>query len=71
WFKGKMRVPAEELRDIFERTAEHARKEYDAHRADAEAASAEVAELRLQHRDGKLTDDEFDRLLADLLGEPD
>jgi len=67
WFEHRMKVPAEELREVFEHTARSARQEYEAHRTQAEAASTQVAALRRRHEDGDLDDDELASLLADLL----
>ena len=67
WFKNQMRVPAEELKDLFQRTAENARREYDAHQNAAEATSEELATLAQQRKAGTVTEEEFTAMVNALL----
>lgn len=71
WFKSRMQIPADELRAVFQQTATNARREYEAHRAGAEAASTEIARLRERRDAGDLTEEQLATMLAELLDEPD
>ena len=71
WFKRQMKVPVEELRDVFKKTAENARKEYDQHKDSAEAAGAEVAELDRKRKAGILSEEQFNDMLGQVLDATD
>ena len=71
WFKRKMNVPADELREMFKQTAESARSEYERHRHSAEAAGPKVADLERRRKEGLLSDAQFNTLLGQILDAAD
>lgn len=70
WFKHKMRIDADELQTVFRKAAERARLEYEEYTQQQKALESKVNELRNQLADGAMTQDEFERRLAEL-DEPD
>lgn len=66
WFKQKMRIDAEELQIVFQRTAERARLEYEEYTQHQKALEGQVAKLRKQRENGTITQEEFERRLAEL-----
>lgn len=64
WFKHQMKVPAEQLREVFKQSAEKARNEYDEHKDAAEAAASEVEALDRKRKEGLLTDEQFNEMVG-------
>lgn len=66
WFKNKMKMDVAELKAVFQRKAEQAKKEYEK-QADRESElRQQIEDLRDQLRAGKISQEEFDRKLAEL-----
>ncbi len=63
WFKHQMKVPADELREVFKKTAAKARDEYDQHKDEAEAAANKVSALDEERKEGLLSDEQFGEML--------
>ncbi len=66
WFKHKMRIDAEELHTVFQQAAERARLEYEEYAQHQKALESQVADLRKQLADGNITQEAFERQLAEL-----
>ena len=66
WFKHKMRIDAEELHTVFQQAAERARLEYEEYAQHQNALESQVADLRKQRENGAITQEEFERQLAEL-----
>lgn len=73
WFKRQMQIPEEELRQVFTATVAKAREDYEARGAktsDADA-QAKVEGLTARRAKGELSDDDFARLLEEVVGTAD
>ncbi len=66
WFKNKMKIDAEELKLIFQHTAERAQKEYDEYSKQEGELKQKIDALREQLHAGEMTQEEFERRLAEL-----
>jgi len=64
WFRRRMEVPVDELRETFRRTVEVVRKE--AARRIGSAPAGRLDELRRQLEAGEITEEEFQRAVASL-----
>lgn len=64
WFRGNMNAPPEELRETFRKAAARAKEEFAGGRTIRHAA--EVAALRRRLESGEITQDEFQRAIAQL-----
>ena len=66
WFKSKMKLDAEELKEIFRRTAIRAKDEYHTRAARAELIKPTIEELHRKLERGELSRAEFEQVVADL-----
>jgi small GTP-binding protein len=66
WFKNKMKMDVEELKAVFQRKAEQAKKEYAEHAEQENELRQKIEDLREQLQTGKISQEEFDRKLAEL-----
>jgi small GTP-binding protein len=66
WFKNNMKVDVSELQSVFKQAVDKAQKEYNGRAEQSEELKQRVAKLRKLLEDGVITQEEFDRKLAEL-----
>jgi uncharacterized protein (DUF697 family) len=66
WFKNKMKLDAEELREVFRRTATQATEEYHTRAATAERIKPTIEDLHRRLERGELSPADFEEAVADL-----
>jgi small GTP-binding protein len=66
WFKNKMKLDADELKEVFRRTAAQAKEEYHTRAATAERIKPTIEELHRRLERGELSRAEFEEAVADL-----
>lgn len=66
WFKSNMKVDVSELQSVFKQAEEQAKKNYKRHSKESQEVKKRVETLRKLLEDGVITQEEFDRKLAEL-----
>lgn len=66
WFKNQMKVDADELQRVFKERASEAQEEYEAHAQESEAIRPKVEALRARLEAGEISEDDYERELAEL-----
>lgn len=66
WFKARMKIEAEELREVFRRAAERARAEYTGREARAAAMKTTVEAIRGRFDRGEITREQMEQAIAEL-----
>lgn len=71
WFKRQMQIPADELRQVFTATVAKAREDYETSKTTDSETKAKVEGLTARRAKGELSDDDFARLLEEVVGKAD
>ncbi|MEJ7734581.1 MAG: GTPase [Polyangiaceae bacterium] len=68
WFKNKMKLDADELREVFRRAADRARAEYGERQARAAVLKTSIEALKARFDRGEITQEQLEQAIADLEG---
>lgn len=71
WFKRQMQIPADELRQVFTATVAKAREDFEKEKSTDPDTQAKVEALTARRAKGELSDDDFARLLEEVVGTTD